>query len=215
MIEYPLYVLRQMDVSQTSIVMDEKNVTCLEDYLVQVHPNESYICHPENSSGGTAASLLLAKESLHGSKIAVHLGDNVFEDDFSKVASYFQQSNLGGMLFLKPVDDPERFGVAEIKGDRVVGVEEKPTSPRTNYAITGLSFYDETIFKRLQGVTVSARGEFELPDAMMTYIAEGKMGYTLVKGFWKDVGTHQSIHDCTNYVVSHNLDNPERFNINI
>jgi len=213
MIEFPLQILRQMDLEQTSIVMDQKHFFCLEDYLSHTHPYENYVCHSEHNSEGTAASLLLAQNSLKGSKIVVYLGDNIFEDDFSKVAKYFQQSDLGGMLFLKKVDNPEMFGVAEINGDRVISVEEKPSSPKTNYAITGLSFYDETIFERLQGVRVSARGELELPDAMMTYIEEGRMGYTFVKGFWKDAGTHESIKECVDYVSSLDLDNPEKFNI--
>ena len=205
MIEYPIQTLRQMELSQISIVMDEKHLSCLEDYLVKVHPNERYFCHPEMKAEGTAASLLLAQKSLRGSKIAVCLGDNLFEEDFLKVKNYFQGSNLGGMLFLKKVDDPERFGIAEISEDRVIGVEEKPSSPKTNYAITGLSFYDETIFERLQGVTLSKRGELELPDAMNSYISEGKMGYMFVEGFWKDAGTHESIQECIDYVSKYQL----------
>ncbi len=213
MIEFPINTLRQLGVTETNIVMDEKHLSSLENYLATVHPGERYICHPEKKAEGTASSLLLAQDSLRGSKIAVCLGDNIFESDFYKESEYFEKSDLGGMLFLKKVDDPERFGIAEIDGDRVISVEEKPTSPKTNYAITGLSFYDETIFDRLQGVSVSSRGEFELPDAMMTYIQEGRMGYSFVEGFWKDAGTHESIQDCADYVSRYELDNLRKFSI--
>ena len=192
MIEYPLYTLRQMPTSDISIVTGGEHFSAISQYLTALHSNINFTYYSQSQAGGIAQALSLTKSSCEGKKIAVVLGDNVFEENFQEAAERFEQSQLGAMLFLKKVKDPSRFGVAELKGDLISGIEEKPTKPKSNLAVTGLYFYDETVFDKIKTLTPSLRGEYEITDVNNLYIEEERLGYTLIKGFWSDAGTIES-----------------------
>ena len=105
------------------------------------------------------------------------------------------------MVLLKEVDDPERFGVAELDGDRVVGIEEKPTEPRSNFAVTGCYFYDRRVFEIVQGLSPSDRGELEITDVNNRYVEWGALRHHVVDGWWTDAGTIQSLYRATRLVA--------------
>ncbi len=133
---------------------------------------------------GIAHAISLAEKFADDENIAVILGDNIFEDRFR-----FDDFYDGAKVFLKKVPDANRFGVAQISCDKIVGIEEKPKNPKTNYAVTGLYLYDRTVFDRIKNLKPSARGELEVSDLNNSYIEEGRMIYKILKGFWTDAGT--------------------------
>ncbi len=140
---------------------------------------------------GIAHALLLAKDFVDSEDCAVVLGDNIYEDNLALQVNDFRS---GAHVFLKAMDDAKRFGVAEVRGNKIVGIEEKPANPKTNYAVTGFYLYDSHVFDIINNLKPSARGELEITDVNNAYIAEGKMTYTLLSGQWTDSGTFESLY---------------------
>jgi glucose-1-phosphate thymidylyltransferase len=147
----------------------------------------------QDRPGGIAEALGLAKGFAAGESVAVHLGDNIFEDDIDGFVKDFKDgSERGAMIFVKEVPDPERFGVALIDGDKVVGIEEKPKNPKSNMAVTGLYFYEHSVFDVVPTLTPSLRGELEITDVNNHYIRQGAMRFRRLNGYWTDAGTFDS-----------------------
>ena len=144
----------------------------------------------QDEAGGIAQAVGLAQEFADKDSIAVILGDNIFEDDFSEDIKNFKQ---GAKIFLKKVPDPQRFGVAELRGNKVASIEEKPKKPKSNYAVTGLYLYDSKVFDFIKSLKPSARGEFEIIDAINKYAEINMLEYSILKGFWTDAGTYDSL----------------------
>lgn len=162
----------------------------------------------QQAAGGIAEALYLTREIVKGDKVAVILGDNIFEDTFEKEVNQFEKSNqLECMLFLKEVPDPERFGVADIDDNgTIIKIEEKPKNPKSNLCVTGLYFYDENIFSIIEQVKkdigYSARGELEITDVNNYNVKCGKTKAIKVKGFWSDAGTFNTLLRSSNFVKS-------------
>ena len=144
----------------------------------------------QEEAGGIAQALGLAEHVVGDDSVAVILGDNIYEDDFYGTISAFE---MGAHIFLKDVPDAHRFGVAELNEDRVVGIEEKPEHPKTDYAVTGFYIYDNTVFDVIKTLEPSGRGELEITDVNNHYIRNNQMRYSLVGGKWTDAGTFESL----------------------
>jgi glucose-1-phosphate thymidylyltransferase len=149
----------------------------------------------QDEAGGIAQALSLAEDFADNESVMVVLGDNIFVDCFSEEVNDFKK---GAKIFLKEVRDAERFGVAELKEDKVIGIEEKPKKPKTDYAVTGLYLYDNRVFDVIKTLKPSGRGELEITDVNNHYIASGDMGYAKVQGFWSDAGTFESLLRASN-----------------
>jgi len=113
----------------------------------------------------------------------------------------FQSQPRGARILLKEVPDAERFGVAELEGDRIVGIEEKPNRPKSRYAVTGIYMYDGTVFDKIRRLTPSERGELEITDVNNAYIREGTMTFSFLEGWWTDAGTFDSLLRAANLVA--------------
>ena len=144
----------------------------------------------QEKAGGIAEALGLAESWADEDPVAVILGDNIFQDSIQSDATSFQK---GAKIFLKEVPDAQRFGVAEINGDRVISIEEKPKKPKSRYAVTGLYLYDPDVFSVIRTLKPSGRGELEITDVNNAYIERGEMQFSLLKGFWSDAGTFDSL----------------------
>ena len=159
-------------------------------------------------AGGIAEALNLTRRLIEGYKVAVILGDNIFEDTFEEDAFEFRNSNkYECKLFLKSVPDPERFGVTDITADgTILLIEEKPKCPKSNLAVTGLYFYDEKIFDVIDEIIrtkgYSARGELEITDVNNFYLKRGKTTSKIIKGFWSDAGTFDTLLKSSNFARS-------------
>ena len=154
----------------------------------------------QEGSGGIAEALGLAEDFADNGKVAVILGDNIFEDNISQAVKNFEKQKLGAKLFLKKVSDPERFGVAEIKNKKIVNIEEKPKKPKSQYAVTGLYMYNGNVFDVVKTLKPSQRGELEITDVNNFYVKQETATCEFIKGFWSDAGTFESLYRATNLI---------------
>lgn len=204
MIEYPLQTLKQMGIKDILVVTGVEHIGQIADYLEDGSSyGVKFTYKVQKEAGGIAQALSLAEDFASGKKIAVILGDNIFTHDFRGEATEFITNNHGAMLFLKEVPDPKRFGVATIDAENKIITEiiEKPKEPKTNLAVTGLYFYDETVFRRMPK-NPSVRGEFEITDVNMNYVKDGNTAYKIIKE-WFDAGTHESRDKVEKYLREH------------
>ncbi|MBU6389913.1 NTP transferase domain-containing protein [Patescibacteria group bacterium] len=196
MVYYPLQTLQAMGIRDIMIVSGLGHAGHFLNLLgsgKEFNARLSYAVQEE--AGGIAQALALAEDFVDGEKIVAILGDNIFEDteNVAKAAAEFANQQSGAKIFLKEVPDAVRFGVAEIAGDKIVGIEEKPKQPKSNLAVTGLYMYDTQIFDIIRDLKPSARGELEITDVNNVYIRQGKMTYQVLEGEWTDAGTFDSL----------------------
>lgn len=151
----------------------------------------------QDQAGGIAEALGLAKNFAGQDKMVVVLGDNIFADSLRPFVEDFERQPSGAKILLKEVPDPQRFGVVELKEEKIVRIEEKPAQPKSNLAVTGIYFYDHQVFEIISGLQPSARGELEVTDVNNAYIAKGALTYGVLKGWWSDAGTFESLERST------------------
>jgi len=156
----------------------------------------------QEGEGGIADALKLAEPFADGDKIVVVLGDNIIEKNICAAVERFRQQPSGAKILLKKVHDPQRFGVAEINGDRVIGIEEKPAVPQSEYVVTGIYMYDGQVFDIIRPLKPSARDELEITDVNNAYIKQGTMTFEMLDGWWTDAGTFASLHRANNMVAT-------------
>jgi glucose-1-phosphate thymidylyltransferase len=146
----------------------------------------------QDEAGGIAQALGLARRFGRGGRLAVILGDNIFEASIAPFADAFRRQPSGAKVLVKEVADPERYGVAVTEGDRVVKIIEKPKPAPSRMAVTGVYFYDETVFEVISTLRPSGRGELEITDVNNAYIARGDLSFDHLPGWWTDAGTPPS-----------------------
>jgi glucose-1-phosphate thymidylyltransferase len=155
----------------------------------------------QEHEGGIAEALGLAEHFADGGPICVVLGDNLIEYNICQATENFKRQPRGAKVILKKVPDAQRFGVAEIRGNRVVNIEEKPKAPKSDYAVIGIYFYDESVFEKIRRLKPSGRGELEITDVNNFYIEEGILTYEILEGWWTDAGTFESLLRANNFVA--------------
>ena len=147
----------------------------------------------QDDAGGIAQALGLAEQFVGQDQVIVMLGDNVFEDNIEQYVHKFTLQGKGAKILLQEVQDPQRFGVAELLGEHIISIEEKPVQPRSNYAVTGIYMYDCKVFDIIKSLKPSARGELEITDVNNAYIQSKELTYDILQGWWTDAGTHPSL----------------------
>jgi glucose-1-phosphate thymidylyltransferase len=203
MIYYPIETLVNAGISEIMIVTGGRNAG---DFLrLLANGKEFGLKHLDytyqEGEGGIADALSLTEHFAEGDKVCVILGDNIIERNIRRAADEFRRQAAGAKILLKEVADAERFGVAEIRGDRIAGIEEKPPRPKSNYAVIGIYFYDGGVFEKVKKLKPSDRGELEITDVNNAYIQEGAMTYDFLEGWWTDAGTFDSLRRATNLVA--------------
>ncbi len=195
MIHYPIRTLVDAGVTDILVVTGGESAG---DFLKLLgngsdfglkHLNYTY----QKGHGGIAEALGLARHFAEGDSTVVILGDNIFEKGIRGAVERFAAQGGGARIFLKEVPDPHRFGVAEIDGDRIVSIEEKPARPRSSFAVTGIYMYDTAVFSIIDHLAPSARGEMEITDVNNAYVREGRMRFEILDGWWTDAGTFDSL----------------------
>lgn len=195
MIYYPIQTLVDAGIQDILIVTGGRNSGDFLRLLANGrefglrHINYAY----QEGEGGIADALSLAEHFAGGDSICVILGDNIIEHPIRDAVEDFEEQKIGAKVLLKEVPDAERFGVAEIQGDRIVSIEEKPARPKSNYAVTGIYMYDGSVFDRVKQLVPSHRNELEITDVNNSYIADGTMSFSYLKGWWTDAGTFESL----------------------
>ncbi len=161
------------------------------------HINYTY----QEGEGGIAAALSLAEYFADKEKICVVLGDNIIEGNIRHAVRAFEKQEGGAKILLKEVPDPRRFGVPEVIGDKIVGIEEKPEVPRSRFAVIGIYMYDPTVFDFIKTLKPSGRGELEITDVNNEYIRRGNLSFDILDGWWTDAGTFESLLRASNLVA--------------
>jgi glucose-1-phosphate thymidylyltransferase len=203
MIYYPIQTLVDAGIQDIMIVTGGRNSGDFLRLLANgkefglKHINYTY----QEGEGGIADALALAEHFADGQQICVVLGDNIIEGSIRAAADQFRRQEAGAHILLKEVPDAERFGVAEVSGSRILGIQEKPRQPKSNYAVTGIYMYDASVFEKIKTLVPSGRGELEITDVNNAYIAEGTMTFSFLDGWWTDAGTFDSLLRATNLVA--------------
>ena len=161
------------------------------------HLNYAY----QEGEGGIADALSLVEHFADEGPVCVVLGDNIIERNIRNAADAYRRQRQGAKILLKSVPDPQRFGVPEFDGDRIVRVEEKPDRPESSYAVTGIYFYDAAVFDIIRTLVPSGRGELEITDVNNHYIERGTLTWDELDGWWTDAGTFSSLLNASNLVA--------------
>jgi glucose-1-phosphate thymidylyltransferase len=205
MIYYPLSIMMQAGIKDILIISTPSDTPRFEELLGDGHQfgiSLQYKVQP--SPDGLAQAFLLGEDFIDGDSCAMILGDNIFHGHgLVKRLKAAASRDEGATVFGYYVDDPERFGIVEFNDEgKAVSIEEKPAQPKSNYAVTGLYFYDKNVVEYAKTIKPSARGELEITDLNKIYLEKGKLNVELLgQGFtWLDTGTHESLVDATNFV---------------
>ena len=205
MIYYPLASLMLAGIKEILIIttpydMDKFKKLLGDGSQFGISINYIFQTKPE----GIAQSFILGEDFIQGSKVALVLGDNLFygKDFINLMRSADQREEA--TIFAYPVSDPERYGVVEFNNKKVINIEEKPTIPKSKYAITGLYFYDNSVVEKAKMIKPSSRGELEVTDLNLIYLKEGRLNVELFgRGMaWLDTGTFDSLHDASSFIKS-------------
>ncbi|HEV2962950.1 MAG TPA: sugar phosphate nucleotidyltransferase [Candidatus Angelobacter sp.] len=202
MIYYPLQILVDAGIDDILIVTGGSSAG---DFLRLLRNGKDFGLHQLNfayqeGESGIADALRLAEHFASEQKICVVLGDNIIEGDIKQAAKQFEQQEHGARILLKEVPDPERFGVPVFEDGKIIRIEEKPKVPASPYAVTGIYFYDWTVFDRIRDLKPSGRKEYEITDVNNSYLREGQLAYDVLEGWWTDAGTFESLWRASNMV---------------
>jgi glucose-1-phosphate thymidylyltransferase len=167
------------------------------------HLNYTY----QEGEGGIAAALALVEHFAAGEPVCVVLGDNIIQGNIRAAADSYREQDAGAKILLKKVPDPQRFGVPELDGRRVLQIEEKPLQPKSEYAVIGIYMYDARVFEIIQTLKPSGRGELEITDVNNAYIERGEMTWDELEGWWSDAGTFESLRHASNLVAKTGANN--------
>ena len=202
MIFYPIEKLTAAGIEEILIVT---GVEHMGDVVALLGSGKDFKCRftykVQDQAGGIAQALALAEGFANDGAVAVILGDNIFQASLKGYAEKFLAQKTGARVLLKQVPDPQRFGVAQISGGNVISIEEKPKTPKSDYIVTGLYFYDAAVYDIIRGLKPSARGELEISDVNNAYIAKGRLSYDILDGWWTDAGTFESLSRASELVL--------------
>jgi glucose-1-phosphate thymidylyltransferase len=167
------------------------------------HLNYTY----QEGEGGIADALSLVEHFADDEPVCVVLGDNIIEGNIRAAADAYTKQGSGAKILLKKVHDPQRFGVPELDGGKVLQIEEKPSDPKSDFAVIGIYFYDKTVFDVIKTLVPSGRGELEITDVNNHYINRGEMTWDELDGWWTDAGTFESLLRASNMVAASGANN--------
>ncbi len=207
MIYYPIQTLCNAGISDIMIVTGGNNAG---DFLKLIGNGRAFGLNDvaytyQEGEGGIADALKLCEHFANGDRIVVVLGDNILESNITEHVQAFAEQTAGCRLLLSKVNDPERFGVPELDGDRIVAIEEKPLQPKSCYAVTGVYMYDNNVFHYIKDLKPSHRGELEITDVNNAYIAAGTCQYDILEGWWTDAGQFESLYLATQLIAQQRL----------
>jgi glucose-1-phosphate thymidylyltransferase len=205
-IHYPLETLRRAGIVDILFIVAPDHAG---DFLKYLGSGKEFNCHfsyeIQDKPQGLAQAFQIGEDFIDNDNVTLILGDNLFEDDFSQAIQSFE---TGGRIFAKKVDDPERFGVVEFdENNRAISIEEKPSQPKSDYCVTGLYIYDNTVIDKVKSLNFSDRGELEITDLNNLYLKEGSLDVAFVEGAWFDTGTFESMYAATQFARDKYLKN--------
>jgi len=206
MIYYPIETLAEAGLDDIMLVTGGRNAG---DFLRLLGSGRAFGLKDlhytyQEGEGGIAEALGLAEHFVDRDRVVVMLGDNIVEKSLRPQVEAFERQAAGAKILLKEVANPGEFGVAEVDGDRVVRIEEKPAHPKTNFAVIGIYMYDSRVFDIVRGLKPSGRGELEITDVNNAYIERGEMTFDFLDGWWADAGEScDALLETSQLVASH------------
>ncbi|MFN4261082.1 MAG: sugar phosphate nucleotidyltransferase [Gemmataceae bacterium] len=201
MVYYPLKKCTGAGIKDVLLVSGTEH---MGDFVELFGSGKDYGCHltyrVQDEAGGIAQALGLAELFCTNARCVVILGDNIFLDPLSVLLEEANQHPHHAWVALKRVPDPGRYGVAELNGKSIIGIEEKPAQPKSDCAVAGIYIYPSDVFDVIRTLKPSRRGELEITDVNLHYLREGRLGYTILNGYWTDAGTLDSLAHATQLV---------------
>jgi glucose-1-phosphate thymidylyltransferase len=198
MIYHPIEKLREAGIEEILIVT---GIDHMGDVVNLLGSGKDFKCRftykVQDEAGGIAQALGLAENFAGNEPIVAILGDNIFQDSLKKYIDKFKKQGKGAKVILKEVKDPIRFGVAQVSGDKIISIEEKPKAPKSKLAVTGIYMYDSQVYQLIRTLKPSARGELEITDVNNEYIKNGSLTYDVFDGWWTDAGTFETLEYST------------------
>jgi glucose-1-phosphate thymidylyltransferase len=202
MVYHPLKKLTEAGIDEILVVT---GVEHMGDVVTLLGSGKDFGCRftykVQDEAGGIAQALGLAENFAGDDLLCVILGDNVFEASIAPAARRFREQKKGARLQLKQVKDPHRFGVAELEGDKISRIDEKPAKPRSDLAVTGIYFFDGQVFEIIRRLKPSGRGELEITDVNNAYLERGELAFDVLDGWWTDAGTLESLRNANRLVA--------------
>ncbi len=200
MVHYPIRTLIEAGITDILIVTGGNSAG---DFLKLLRNGAEFGLNRLNyayqeGEGGIAAALALAEHFADGGPVCVVLGDNILEKSIAAFVRKFRHQGSGAKVLLSEVPDPQRFGVPVFEDGRVVRIEEKPTDPKSQYAVIGVYMYDNRVFEIIKTLKPSGRGELEITDVNNAYIESGDLSWDVIEGWWTDAGTFDSLLKASN-----------------
>lgn len=193
MIYHAIYKLKEANITDILIVTGREHMGDVVNLLGSGSEFDVQFTYKvQDQAGGIAQALGLCEVFVGNDLMTVILGDNVFSDSIVQYVKNFKKQGTGAKILIKEVEDPERFGVPELEGNRIKSIEEKPKKPKSRYAVTGIYMYDAKVFDIIKTLKPSARGELEITDVNNAYIERNELTYDILDGWWTDAGTHSS-----------------------
>lgn len=209
MIYYPIQTLVNAGIDDVMIVTGGNSAG---DFLKLLENGEQFglkrVSYAyQRGEGGIAAALALVEDFADDQPVCVILGDNIIEGNIRGAVADYRRQGSGAKILLKKVHDPQRFGVPEIDGDKVLRIEEKPENPKSEFAVIGIYFYDSSVFDIIKTLEPSKRNELEITDVNNHYIEQGTMTWAELEGWWTDAGTFESLLHAANLVAETGANN--------
>jgi len=211
MIYHPIFKMKNAGIREILIVTGKDHMGDVVNLLGSGYDfGMEFTYRVQDQPGGIAQALGLAEQFVGDDLCTVILGDNIFADEIIDSVRDFKAQGKGAKILLKQVEDPQRYGVAELQGSNILSIEEKPQVPKSNYCVTGIYMYDSRVFNIIKTLKPSGRGELEITDVNNAYIAEGALSYAILNGWWTDAGTFESLLKANELANGVRLDNGEK-----
>ena len=213
MLHYPIMSLTEAGIKDILIISSRDSVGQMVEHFGSGREYGAKFSYEiQEDTTGIAGALGLAEDFTGNDKIAVILGDNLFQNNFVHDVNLFEvDGKFEAKIFLKDMEDPRPYGVAEIKGRSIVGFEEKPIKPKSNLVVTGIYFYAPSVFEVVKTLKPSARGELEITDVNNYYIEKGLMTFGVIEGWWGDAGeSFDSYLKACNYAALGDIDHNKK-----
>lgn len=204
MIYWSILKLKEAGINEILIVTNRNHLSSFIELLglgEGLHVNIQFKIQG-NVGAGIADALMSAKKFINNEKFVVLLGDNIFEDSLSPFVHSFQKQKKGAMLLLKEVEELTRYGVPHLDktNQKIKSIIEKPSNPPSSYCVTGIYMFDQKVFEYIETIHSSHRNELEITDVNNLYIQDDQLQYDILKGWWVDAGTHDSLYQANQYV---------------
>lgn len=194
MIMHPLEKLVEADIKEICIVSGPKSLGDIIKFLGSGKDfNANLTYKVQDTPNGIAGALAVTEDFVKDDPIVVILGDNIFQESIREYVLEFSKNPKGARIFVKEVNDPERFGIAELHKNKVINIIEKPKIPKSNLCVTGIYFYDRNVFNIIRTIKPSHRDELEISDVNLEYLRRGELSYHVLKEWWLDAGTFETL----------------------